>query len=245
MSKAVVTGAAGRIGGSVASTLRRLGHRVVGVDLRPPPEDSAACDVFVACDLAAAADPSTSSHGALVDACAGATVVVHCAAWPGPSAHPPPAVDASGAAADPGIGLEPCSPAILLRDNVGATSAVCDAAIRGGASRVVFSSSAFALGFSHAAAGPQAYAPKCARGHATPICTAARAAHRKRTRFRRYLPIDEAHGALPHETYGLSKLAGEEVRRRPPPPSKKAREASRNLARVVELRWAAVPTLIF
>lgn len=168
MSKAVVTGAAGRIGGSVASTLRRLGHRVVGVDLRPPPEDSAACDVFVECDLAAAADTSTSSHGALVDACAGATVVVHCAAWPGPSAHPPPAVDASGAAADPGIGLEPCSPAILLRDNVGATSAVCDAAIRGGASRVVFSSSAFALGFSHAAAGPQAYAPKCARGHATP-----------------------------------------------------------------------------
>ena len=65
---------------------------------------------------------------------------------------------ASGAATDNGIGLEPASPSVLLRDNIGATSAVCDAAVRGGAVRFVFSSSAFAVGWSHAAAGEAAWA---------------------------------------------------------------------------------------
>lgn len=184
----VVTGAAGRIGGRVAARLRLLGHRVVGVDLAPAPAGliGSSCDDFVQCDLAAAADNMSAAHAALSQACTAASVVVHCAAWPGPSSTPPPAVIASGAATDQGIGLEPTSPPMLLRDNVGATSAVCDAAVRGGASRVVFSSSAFAMGWSHAAAGAQAYRPK-------------------------YMPVDEAHGALPHETYGLSKLAGEQV----------------------------------
>ena len=42
------------------------------------------------------------------------------------------------------------------------------------------------MGYSHAVTGPRAYRP-------------------------RYLPVDEEHGALPHETYGLSKLVGEQV----------------------------------
>ena len=88
--------------------------------------------------------------------------------------------------AKPAIGLEASPPSVLLRDNVASTAAVCDAAVAAGATRLVFSSSAFALGYTHAAAGPQALRP-------------------------RYLPIDEAHGALPHETYGLSKLMGEET----------------------------------
>ena len=177
--EAVVTGASGRIGRGVCSALKAAGHRVIGLDINSSP------DVIV-CDLAAAADMANPAHATLNEACAGADVVLHLAAWPGPSAYPPPAVAAAGTAVAPLIGLEDTSPSHLLSDNLGATSAVCDAAVRGGARRVVFSSSAFAIGYSHACSGPQAFAP-------------------------RYLPIDEAHGALPHETYGLSKLCGEHV----------------------------------
>jgi nucleoside-diphosphate-sugar epimerase len=86
----------------------------------------------------------------------------------------------------PAIGYESATPSVLLRDNVASTAATCDAAIAAGASRFVFSSSAFAMGYSHAAIGPHAWCP-------------------------RYLPVDELHGAMPMETYGLSKLLGEEV----------------------------------
>ena len=135
--------------------------------------------------IAAAAGDANATH-ALASAMAGVSAVVHCAAWPGPSETPPPAVAASGSAAQPQIILEKAPPAVLLRDNVASTAAVCDAAVGAGAKRFVFSSSAFAMGYSHAAHGPQAFRP-------------------------RYLPVDEAHGAMPHETYGLSKLVGEEV----------------------------------
>ena len=181
----VVTGAAGRIGRGVSASLRALGHRVVGIDVLPPPSEPLPVDSYVQCDLAAAAGAGAAQE-ALAGATAGAHAVVHCSAWPGPSATPPPAVVASGAAAAPAIGLEPAPPAVLLRDNVAATSAVVDAAVAGGAARVVFSSSAFAFGYGHAASGPQAFSP-------------------------RYLPVDEAHGATPLESYGLSKLMGEEV----------------------------------
>ena len=53
--------------------------------------------------------------------------------------------------------------------------------------RFVFSSSAFTQGYSHATSGPQSLA-----GHIP------------------YLPLDEA-AARPHETYGLSKLMGEQL----------------------------------
>ena len=124
----VVTGAAGRIGRGVAAALRAVGHRVVGVDVLPPPDGlvHAGCDAYFVCDLAAAADPTDANHQRLQEACSGADVVVHCAAWPGPSATPPAAVVASGAAVQrPGIALEPTAPSVLLRDNLGATSAVC------------------------------------------------------------------------------------------------------------------------
>jgi nucleoside-diphosphate-sugar epimerase len=184
----VVTGAAGRIGRGVGAALRKLGHRVVGLDVLPAPAGliGDSCDHFVQCDLAAAGAGAGEAHGLLHKAMEGVSSVVHCAAWPGPSAVPPPAVVASGAATPPQITLETTPPTLLLRDNVAATAAVCDAAVAAGATRFVFSSSAFAMGYSHAASGPQAYAP-------------------------RYLPVDEAHGAMPHESYGLSKLVGEEV----------------------------------
>jgi UDP-glucose 4-epimerase len=188
MSKhVVVTGAAGRIGGGIGQQLRSLGMRVVGVDMVPPPANMAergCCDSYVQCDLVAACDQG-AARDALTSAMSGAQAVVHCAAWPGPSATPPPGVIRSNTAVEPVIGLEPASPPVLLRDNVAATSAVCDAAILAGVTRIVFSSSAFAMGYSHAAQGPQSMRPP-------------------------YLPMDEA-CPLPHETYGLSKLVGEQV----------------------------------
>ena len=70
---------------------------------------------------------------------------------------------------------------MVLRSNVSSTYNVFSAATKAGATRVVFSSSAFASGFSH---DPNGMVPH-------------------------YLPLDEAHPPLPHETYGLSKVMGE------------------------------------
>ena len=188
MAAAVVTGACGRIGRGIAAALRARSHHVTGIDALPAPSGwiGTAGDEFFQVDLAAAANRSSESYTTLRQAVAGAGVVVHCAAWPGPSATPPPAVEACAEAVAPSIGLEDASPATLLVDNVASTAATCDAAVAAGATRFVFSSSAFAMGYSHAVTGPRAYRP-------------------------RYLPVDEEHGALPHETYGLSKLVGEQV----------------------------------
>jgi len=173
----LITGSAGRIGRGVGAALRKVGHRVIGVDILPAPSDLVGdgCDAFFQCDLAAAASGTGVEHETLRSAMTGVSAVVHCAAWPGPSAIPPPAVVAAGSETPPQITLERTPPSVLLRDNVGATGAVCDAAVVAGATRFVFSSSAFAMGYSHAASGPQAYKP-------------------------RYLPVDEWHGAMPHET---------------------------------------------
>ena len=187
MSKVVVTGAAGRIGGGIGVKLRALGYNVIGVDMVPPPanlKERGCCDQYVQCNLVAACDYGPA-RDALFGAMSGAAAVVHCAAWPGPSATPPPAVVKNNTATKPIIGLEPASPSVLLRDNVAATSAVCDAAVTNGVKRVVFSSSAFAMGYSHAATGPQSMRPP-------------------------YLPMDEQ-CPLPHESYGLSKHVGEQV----------------------------------
>lgn len=188
--KALVTGALGRIGRGVGAALRDQGYHVVGVDLTDPPAEGrilgVSCDELVKCDLCAAAGAGHDRER-LLAALEGVQAVVHCAAWPGPSAMPPPGVSLSGSDVErPAIGLEDAHPAVLLRDNVASTAAVCDAAVHCGASRLVFSSSAFAMGYSHAALGPQSFTP-------------------------RYLPLDEAHPPLPHESYGLSKHLGEQV----------------------------------
>ena len=173
----LVTGVCGRIGRGIAKSLKSLGHRVVGVDVASATEGlvGPVCDHFVRVDLVAAAAPGPDLDK-LRAAADDVHCVVHCAAWPGPSATPPPAVVSSGKAMEtPAIGLENASPSVLLRDNVASTSAVCDVAVAAGATRFVFSSSAFAMGFSHVAAGAQSWRP-------------------------RYLPVDEAHGAMPQET---------------------------------------------
>ena len=77
----VVTGAAGRIGRGVSASLRALGHRVIGIDVLPPPSEPLPVDSYVQCDLAAAAGAGAAQE-ALAGATAGAHAVVHCAAWP-------------------------------------------------------------------------------------------------------------------------------------------------------------------
>lgn len=71
----------------------------------------------------------------------------------------------------------------LLETNVGGTFRVLEAAARAGVGKVVFASSGAATGFSF----------PC------------------RDRVPRYLPLDEEHPCDPDDTYGLSKLLGEQA----------------------------------
>ncbi|CAJ1358317.1 unnamed protein product [Effrenium voratum] len=107
--------------------------------------------------------------------------VVHVGAIPGPSSFPPPGVEEELVAKHATIGLEPLPGLELLRQNFLGTCALFEAALKAGHTRVVFSSSLFAMGWSH---DPRAFRP-----HA--------------------LPLEEAQAA-PLEHYGLSKLCGEE-----------------------------------
>lgn len=216
--RVVVTGAAGRLGGKVAAALRQTGRHVIGLDRVPEPaREPRAWDEYVRCDLAGA-HVEGEARTALARAIAGSDAVVHCAAWPGPSATPPPAVDpAIGAAAALSIGLEACSPATLLLDNVAMTTAVCDLAVAERVRRLVFSSTAFAMGWSHATSGPQALTPA-------------------------YLPMDEAHPPSPTESYGLSKLLCEHVLATAARTAKSTGFVSLRFTNVIKAeKWAQLP----
>eukprot|EP00466_Bigelowiella_natans_P000913 jgi/Bigna1/88257/estExt_fgenesh1_pg.C_290187 len=106
--------------------------------------------------------------------------VVHLAAFPGPSSDLPPSV-AKSAVSEPLIGLEKCSQSELLLKNVASAWHVMGSAARNNVKRMIFSSSLFSYGYSH---DPKAFVPA-------------------------YIPLDEEHPKLPHETYGLSKAVGE------------------------------------
>lgn len=184
MARAVVTGAAGRLGGKIARALRKTGYYVVGIDRSPSLAEIGVVDEYIQCDLAHAPTGAPVLDAALE----GARAVVHCAAWPGPSATPPPAVLAAGEGSDAAerIGLEATPPSSLLMDNVTMTTLLCDAAVKAGVERFVFSSSAFAMGWSHAPRGPRSLRPMA-------------------------LPLDESAEPCPFESYGLSKLLCEQV----------------------------------
>jgi len=169
-ARVVVTGAAGR---HAQLVLRLLGQRydILATDRVPFPASPVP---FVQADLCDAA--------AATELLRGAAGVIHLGAVPGPSATPPPHVDPSWSSRA-GLGLEALTPAQLLHQNVASAWHVFEGAARARARRVVFSSSIFACGFSHA---PTHYQPL-------------------------YLPLDEEHPALPHESYGLSKLLGEQA----------------------------------
>jgi nucleoside-diphosphate-sugar epimerase len=157
----LVTGAAGRLGRRVVDLLLARGYDVLGVD-RVHCEDSPSpfrqvdlCDATVVPDV-------------FVDV----EAVVHMGAIPGPAApeHGPLA----------GVHEESRT---LFDNNAASAFNLFMAAEAAGVRRIVFSSSAFAVGW---ARDPAAFIP-------------------------RYLPLDEKHPLMPFSPYGLTKQIGEEI----------------------------------
>ena len=174
MSEAVlVTGASGRLGSQIVSRLIDAGLSVVATDRVSPSDEvklwgSRAGEVtFVKADLCDAE--------AMRQLAKRVTSVIHVGAIPGPSKYPPPQVNP---VANAPIGLEDLPGLELIRQNLLGTSALFEAiAAQPASRRVVFSSSLFAMGWSHE---PSAFVPET-------------------------LPLDEDHAAEPLEHYGLSK----------------------------------------
>ncbi|KAH8047815.1 alpha/beta hydrolase [Aureococcus anophagefferens] len=165
-----VTGTAGRLGGSIARACRAAGQEVAATLDRAP-----------GADVSHVADLSADGRHTWASAFEGVDVVIHAAALPGPAREPPPTVDARrrrgrGRHRPRGRGA-----VRALRANVASTLNVLDAAARAGVRRVVLSSSAFAMGWSHGA-----------------LFAGAPAAPRRRR-------------AAPRESYGLSKEVGDAV----------------------------------
>ena len=111
---------------------------------------------FVRCDL--------GNAGAVHDVLKGAEAVIHMGAIPGPSR---------------------AEPRVIFENNVPADFNVMMSAAELGLRRVVFSSSAFGMGWAH---DGNAFVP-------------------------RYLPLDEEHPMMPFEPYGLTKQVGEDIGR--------------------------------
>ena len=148
----------------VTGAAGRLGRRVVqlladqGREVRATDQveaDDLPAD-FVRCDLGDAA--------AVHEVLKGAESVVHMGAIPGPSR---------------------AEPRVIFENNVAADFNVMMSAAELGLRRVVFSSSAFGMGWAH---DGNAFVP-------------------------RYLPLDEEHPMMPFEPYGLTKQVGEDIGR--------------------------------
>ncbi|MYC30708.1 MAG: NAD(P)-dependent oxidoreductase [Chloroflexi bacterium] len=148
----------------VTGAAGRLGRRVVGLLVDQGKEvlatDQVAADdlptEFVRCDLGDA--------GAAHDILQGAEAVVHMGAIPGPLRD---------------------DPRVIFKNNVDSTFNVMTSAAELGLRRVVFSSSAFGMGWAH---DGNAFVPL-------------------------YLPLDEEHPMMPFEPYGLTKQIGEDIGR--------------------------------
>ena len=148
----------------VTGAAGRLGRRVVGLLVDQGREVLATDQVtaddlpteFVRCDLGDAR--------AAEDILRGAEAVVHMGAIPGPLRD---------------------DPRVIFKNNVDSTFNVMTSAAELGLRRVVFSSSAFGMGWAH---DGNAFVP-------------------------RYLPLDEEHPMMPFEPYGLTKQIGEDIGR--------------------------------
>ncbi len=148
----------------VTGAAGRLGRRVVQLlvdqDREVLATDQLAADdlpaEFVCCDLVDA----EAVEGILKDA----EAVVHMGAIPGPQRE---------------------DPRVIFDNNVASTFNVMMSAAELGLRRVVFSSSAFGMGWAH---DGNAFVPL-------------------------YLPLDEEHPMMPFEPYGLSKQVGEDIGR--------------------------------
>ena len=181
--RVAVTGAAGRLGGAIARSVRADPRLALAATLdRCAGED-------VGAEVAVVADLTACGAGGWARAFEGVDVVVHAAAFPGPAREAPPRTADAGLGASLEaagiIGLEDEAPTDLLLANVASTARVLDAAARAeSVRRVVLSSSAFAMGWSHDSA---AFAPET-------------------------LPLRDGFDApRPRETYGLSKELGDAV----------------------------------
>ena len=148
----------------VTGAAGRLGRRVVGLLADQNREVLATDQVeandlpaeFVRCDL--------GNSQAVSDVLRGAEAVVHMGAIPGPSR---------------------AEPRTIFENNVAADFNVMMSAAELGLRRVVFSSSAFGMGWAH---DGNAFVPL-------------------------YLPLDEEHPMMPFEPYGLTKQVGEDIGR--------------------------------
>ena len=177
MDPVLVTGASGRLGSQIVKQLVTSGHSVVAtdrVDPRPSIWGASSDKVeFVKADLCDA--------DAMYKLAEKTKSVIHVGAIPGPSKFPPPGVPPELAKKSP-IGLESIKGIELMNQNLTGTAVLFEAAASNGHKRVVFSSSLFAMGYSH---DPSAFKPS-------------------------YLPLDEQHPVHPLEHYGISKAFGEE-----------------------------------
>ena len=148
----------------VTGAAGRLGRRVVRLLVEQGREvlatDQLAADglpaEFVRCDLVDA-----EAVGRILE---GAEAVVHMGAIPGPQRE---------------------DPRVIFNNNVDSTFNVMMSSAELGLRRVVFSSSAFGMGWAH---DGDAFVPL-------------------------YLPLDEEHPMMPFEPYGLSKQVGEDIGR--------------------------------
>ena len=148
----------------VTGAAGRLGRRVVQLLVDQGREVRATDQVeaddlpaeFVRCEL--------GNARAVHDVLSGAEAVVHMGAIPGPSR---------------------AEPRVIFENNVSADFNVMMSAAELGLRRVVFSSSAFGMGWAH---DGNAFVP-------------------------RYLPLDEEHPMMPFEPYGLTKQVGEDIGR--------------------------------
>ena len=146
----------------VTGAAGRLGRRVVQLLVDQGREVRATDQVeaddlpteFVRCDLGDA--------GAVSEILKGAEAVIHMGAIPGPTR---------------------AEPRFIFENNVAADFNVMMSAAELGLRRVVFSSSAFGMGWAH---DGNAFVP-------------------------RYLPLDEEHPMMPFEPYGLTKQVGEDI----------------------------------